>query len=179
DNEVYFDRQTGHGLRGQIRLKRGPVDAVIMAETQRLTTPAVHYQIYIPAGTPGFPGGYIQDQYRYPWNTAPRASQDVDGMQAIFRINLGGTDLTLTTSYRKRHSEYDLDNDAVSPTELARARAAGQVGPLNPIDPNSASFVTDTTDNFSQDIHVSGSSDRLSWLIGCEMLLLDSDFTVQ
>src|SRR3546814_10188321 len=77
DNDVYFDQQKGHGLRGQIRLKRGPVDAIIMAETQRLTTPAVHYQLSIPAGTPVFPGGHTQDRFRYPWHTAPRASQDV------------------------------------------------------------------------------------------------------
>src|SRR3546814_10406103 len=42
----------------------------------------------------------------------------------------------------------------------------------------SASYVVDTTDNFSQDIHVSGSGDRLTWLVGAEMLLLDSDFSV-
>ena len=178
DNDVYFDRQKGHGLRGQLRLKRGPVDAVILAETQRLITPSIHYQIFIPAGSPGFPGGYVQDRFRYPWNTAPRASQDVDGLQAIVRIDLGGADLTSTTSFRKRHSEYDLDNDAVSPAELARARAAGEVGALTPIDPSSASFVVDTTDNFSQDIHVAGSTDRLTWLVGAEMLLLDSDFSV-
>lgn len=178
DNDVYFDRQKGHGLRGQVRMKRGPVDAVIMAETQRLTTPSIHYQIFIPAGTPGFPGGYIQDRFRYPWNTPPRASQDIDGLQAVVRVDLGGADLTSTTSFRKRHSEYDLDNDAVSAAELARARAAGEVGALNPIDPGSASFVADTTDNFSQDIHVSGASGRLNWLVGAEMLLLDSDFSV-
>lgn len=179
DNDVYFDQQKGHGLRGQVRIKRGPVDMVVLAETQRLTTPAVHYQIFIPAGTPGFPGGYIQDRFRYPWNTAPRASQDVDGLQAIVRVDLGGADLTSTTSFRKRHSEYDLDNDAVSPTELARARAAGQIGPLTPLDPSGASYVVDTTDNFSQDIHVTGASDRLTWLVGAEMLLLDSDFSVK
>ncbi len=178
DNDVYFDRQKGHGLRGQLRLRRGPVDAIIMAETQRLTTPTIHYQIFIPAGTPGFPGGYIQDRFRYPWNTAPRATQDVDGLQAIFRIDLGGADLTSTTSYRKRRSEYDLDSDAVSPTELARARAAGEVGALTPIDPNAASYVVDTTDNLSQDIHISGVANRLTWLAGAEMLLLDSDFSV-
>lgn len=178
DNDVYFDRQKGHGLRGQFRLKRGPVDAVIMAETQRLTTPAIHYQIFIPAGTPGFPGGYIQDKFSYPWSTAPRATQDVDGLQAIVRADLGGADLTSTTSFRKRHSEYDLDNDAVSPTELARAKAAGQVGAATPIDPSGASYVVDTTDNFSQDIHVTGSASRLTWLLGAEMLLLDSDFSV-
>ncbi len=178
DNDVYFDQQKGHGLRGQLRLKRGPVDAIIVAETQRLTTPSIHYQIFIPAGTPGFPGGYIQDRFRYPWNTAPRASQDVDGMQAIFRIDLGGSELTSTTSYRKRRSEYDLDNDAISPAELARARAAGQIGALTPLDPSTASYVVDITDNLSQDIHISGESNRLNWLLGAEMLLLDSDFSV-
>ena len=178
DNDVYFDRQKGHGLRGQIRLKRGPVDAIITAETQRLTTPTIHYQIFIPAGTPGFPGGYIQDRFRYPWNTAPRASQDVDGLQALVRVDLGGADLTSTTSFRKRRSEYDLDNDAINPAELARARAAGQIGALTPLDPNTASYVVDTTDNFSQDIHISGALGRLTWLVGGEFLLLDSDFSV-
>src|SRR3546814_12886914 len=107
-----------------------------MAGTQRLTTPSIHDQIFIPAGTPGIPGGYSQDRFRYPWSTAPRASQDVDGLQAILRVDLGAANLTSTTSFRKRHSEYDLDNDAVSPAELARARAAGEVGPLTPPDPS-------------------------------------------
>ncbi|MDK2768114.1 MAG: TonB-dependent receptor [Sphingomonas sp.] len=178
DNDVYFDQQKGHGLRGQLRLKRGPVDAVVMAETQRLTTPSIHYQIFIPAGTAGFPGGYIQDRFVYPWSTAPRASQDVDALQTIVRVDLGGANLTSTTSYRKRHSEYDLDNDAISPTELARARAAGQIGAATPLDPSAASYVVDTTDNFSQDIHVTGDAGRLTWLVGGEMLLLDSDFSV-
>lgn len=178
DNDVYFDRQKGHGLRGQLRLQRGPVDVVLLAETQRLTTPAIHYQIFIPAGTPGFPGGYIQDRFRYPWSTAPRATQDIDGMQAIVRIDLGGAELNATTNFRKRHSEYDLDNDAVSPAELARARAAGQIGALTPIDPSGGSFVVDTTDSFSQDIHISGAADRFTWLVGAEALILDSDFSV-
>ncbi|KTE40379.1 MULTISPECIES: TonB-dependent receptor [Sphingopyxis] len=178
DNDVYFDRQKGHGLRGQLRLRRGPVDVVLLAETQRLTTPSIHYQIFIPAGTPGFPGGYIQDRFSYPWSTAPRAIQDIDGLQALVRVDLGGAELSSTTSFRKRHSEYDLDNDAVSPAELARARAAGQVGALTPIDPSSGSFVIDTTDSFSQDIHVNGSGGRFAWLLGAEALILDSDFSL-
>lgn len=178
DNDVYFDQQKGHGLRGQLRLKRGPVDVVLLAETQRLTTPTIHYQISIPAGTPGFPGGYTQDRFSYPWNTAPRASQDVDGLQAIVRVDLGGAQLAATSFFRKRHSEYDLDNDAISPTELARARAAGQIGALTPLDANAASYVIDTTDSFSQDVHVTGDSGRLTWLVGGEALILDSDFSV-
>src|SRR3546814_8807418 len=41
DNDVYFDQQKGHGLRGQIRLKRGPVDAIIMAERSEEQTSAL------------------------------------------------------------------------------------------------------------------------------------------
>src|SRR3546814_11676090 len=98
----------------------------------------------------------------YPWNTAPRASQDVDGLQALVRVDLGGADLTSTTSFRKRTSEYDLDNDAISPAELARARAAGQIGALTPLDASTASYVVDTTDNFSQEIPVRGAGARLT-----------------
>src|SRR3546814_20836271 len=86
--------------------------------------------------------------------------------------------LTSTPSFRKRPSEYDLDNDAISPDELARARAAGQIGALTPLDASTASSVVDTTDNFSQDIHVSGARDRFTLLVGAEMLLLASDFSV-
>ncbi len=178
NNDVYFDQQKGHGLRGQLRLNRGPVDLTIMAETQSFTVPTIHYQISIPAGTPGFPGGYTQDQFSYPWDTAPRATQDVDGLQALLKIDLGGAELSATTSYRRRHSEYDLDNDAISPAELARARAAGQIGAATPLDASSASFIVDTTDIFSQDLHISGQTGRLTWLAGADAYILDSDFSV-
>src|SRR3546814_10388934 len=127
-----------------------------MAGTQRLTTPSIHDQIFIPAGTPGIPGGYSQDRFRYPWSTAPRASQDVDGLQAILRVDLGAANLTSTTSFRKRHSEYDLENDAVSPAELARARAAGEVGQRTQLDPSRAPEVVETSDNFETECTVRG-----------------------
>lgn len=178
DNDVYFDQQKGHGVRAQLRLNRGPVDLNILAETQSFTVPTIHYQIFIPAGTPGFPGGYTQDRFSYPWNTPPRATQDVDGLQALLKIDLGGAELNATSSYRRRHSEYDLDNDAISPVELARARAAGQIGAATPLDASSASFVMDITDIFAQDLHISGTSGRLAWLVGADAYILDSDFSV-
>lgn len=180
DNDVYFDQQKGHGLRGQLRVRTGALDLVLLAETQDLTTPTIHYQISIPAGTPGFPGGYTQDRFAYPWSTAPRATQDIDAYQAIARLDLGGAQLVSTTLYRERASEYDLDNDAISPTELARARAAGQIGALTPLDPGAASFVADETSTFTSDLHLTGEGvgGRLTWLVGADLLLLDSDFSV-
>src|SRR3546814_17587214 len=35
DNDVYFAQQKGHGLRGQLRLKRGTVDPLIRAAIGR------------------------------------------------------------------------------------------------------------------------------------------------
>lgn len=180
DNDVYFDRQDGFGLRGQIRYRNDALDLTLLAETQELITPAIHYQIAIPAGTPGFPGGYVQPQFSYPWSTPPRAEQNVDSYQAIATVDLGGAELSSTTHFRTRNSEYDLDNDAVSAQELARAVAAGQISPFVPIDPNAASYVVDETDSFTQDLHLSGDAagGAITWLIGGEALVLDSDFSV-
>src|SRR3546814_20244780 len=106
-------------------MRVGPVDAIITAETQRLTPPTIHYQISLPAGTPGFPGGYTQDRFRYPWNTPPRASQDVDGLQARVRVDLGGADLTSPTSFRTPPSEAAPDNEANTTPTIRPARAPG------------------------------------------------------
>ncbi|MGO8608924.1 hypothetical protein ACC848_38825, partial [Rhizobium johnstonii] len=94
------------------------------------------YQIAIPAGSPGFPGGYVQDQFSYPWNTGPIAKQNISAAMLSADIDLGWARLTSTSLFRIRESMYALDSDGVNPQELARARAAGQVGPATPIDPN-------------------------------------------
>lgn len=181
ENDVFFDHEEGYGLRAQLRLNTGPMDLLVLAETQDLITPAISYQLDIAPGTPGFPGGYTQDQYNYPWNTPPRALQDVDGIQIIGTFDLGASELVSTTHYRERVSQYDLDADAVNPTELARARAAGQVGALTPVDPNAAAYVVDLTTSFHQDVHLTGDAndERLTWLVGAEMLLLRSDYSVE
>lgn len=179
-NDVYFDQNDGHALRGQFRYKNDTVDVTLLAETQDLLTPAIHFQLDIPAGIPGFPGGYTQEQFSYPWSTPPRAKQNIDGYQAMISVDLGGAELSSTTLFRKRNSEYDLDNDGVNADELARAVAEGLISPFVPIDTGGATFVIDNTDTFTQDLHLSGESDdgRMLWLVGGEALILDSEFSV-
>ncbi|KJS26453.1 MAG: TonB-dependent receptor [Hyphomonas sp.] len=180
-NDVYFDREEGHGLRAQLRYSSGPLDLLFLAETQTLETPAIHYQIEIPAGTPGFPGGYIQDRFNYPWNTPPSAEQDVDSYQIVAKYDLGGAQLNSTTLYRERVSAYDLDADAINAQERADAIAAGSILAVVPLDVNSAAFVRDTTTSFNQDIHLTGEAigGRLDWLAGIDLLLLESDYSVE
>lgn len=177
NNDTYFDRQKGYGVRGQIRLKTGRLDLTLLAETQDMKVPNVSYQIAIKPGTPGFPGGFVQPRFTYAWNTAPRAVQNVDTYQAFGTLDLGGdTTLSSTTSYRKRHSEYDLDADGIDAASLAAARASGAVVVV--IDTNTAAYITDTTTNFYQDLHLSGSGlgGRLKWLVGGDLVILDSDY---
>lgn len=179
-NDVYFDQEKGVGLRAQARLARGPADITLLVENQQLTTPNITYQIAIPAGSPGFPGGYEQDRFSYPWSTPPEAKQNVTGVMLVQQWDLGGATLSATSSGRIRESSYLLDSDGVNAAELARARAAGQVGAATPIDPNAAAFVKDRTRTFSQDLHISGSAvdGRLDWLVGAEALIQESRYSV-
>lgn len=178
DNNVYFDRQKGYGARGQVRLKTGPIDLVLLAETQEMTIPTISYQIAIPRGTPGYPGGFKQPQFSYAWSTRPRASQGVRTFQSIATINLGGAILASTTSYRYRNSQYDLDNDGTDAAEVAAARARGDV--LVSPDTAGSSFVIDRTKNFTQDVHIGGKAfgNSLTWLIGADYVDLTSRYQV-
>lgn len=179
-NDVYFDRQKGYGLRGQVRVRTGPLDLILLAETQDLATPTISYQVAIAAGTPGFPGGFIQPRFSYAWSTPPRATQNVDSYQAIATLDLGGPQLSSTTLYRQRGSQYDLDNDGINPADLAAARADGRILPTLPLDAQSASFIIDDTDIFTQDLHLNGTAagGAFTWLVGADYVRLDSKFSV-
>lgn len=177
-NNVYFDRQKGYGVRGQLRVRSGSLDLILLAETQDLTTPGIPYRVYIAPGSPGFPGGFIQPKFDYGWSTPPRASQDVDTYQALATLDLGGATLSSTTNYRRRDSQYDLDNDGTNATEFAAARARGDV--IVNIDTAAASYVSDVTKSFNQDLHLNGTAmdGRLTWLVGGDILLLKSAYQI-
>ncbi|MFZ5747877.1 MAG: TonB-dependent receptor domain-containing protein [Pseudomonadota bacterium] len=178
NNDVYFDRQKGYGVRGQVRVQTGPLDLILLAETQDMTIPGIHYQVAIAKGTPGFPGGFTQPKFTYAWNTRPRASQAVDTYQVLGTLDLGGATLTSTTHYRVRNSQYDLDNDGIDAASLAAARASGAA--VVNIDTNGASYVVDETKSLYQDVHLSGSAadGALDWLVGGDAVILDSRYQI-
>lgn len=179
-HDVHFDQEKGLGLRAQARLAKGPADITMLVENQQLTTPTITYQIAIPAGSPGFPGGYIQDQFSYPWNTAPLAKQNISAAMLSAEVDLGWAQLSSTSAFRVRESMYALDSDGVNPQELARARAAGQVGAATPIDPNGAAVTADRTKTLSQDLRLAGQvlDGRLDWLAGVEAMTQESRYSV-
>lgn len=175
NNDVYFDRNKGYAVRGQIRFKTGPLDLTLLAESQDLTLPDVYYQVAIARGTSGFPGGFIQPQFTYSWNTRPDASQKVQTYQGLLSLDLGsGITLSSTTSYRRRKSAYTLDSDGTDPASVAAARASGAV--VVNVDASAAAFITDTTTNFYQDVHLGGKSGGLTWLAGGDLVILKSSY---
>lgn len=180
DNDVYFDQEKGHALRGQVRAAKGPVDITLLAESQQLVTPAITYQLNIAPGSPGFPGGYVQDPFSYPWNTPPLAKQNVNTLQALAAWDLGWARLESTSMFRERESAYNLDSDTVNPAELARARAEGRIAAATPVDPNAAAFVLDSTKTLFEDLRLSGDlgEGALNWLAGLELLRLESRYSV-
>ncbi|MGH6615914.1 TonB-dependent receptor [Sphingomonas sp.] len=182
DHDTYFDRQKGYGARAQIRFRTGPLDLTLLAERQDLDTPAVHYQISIARGTPGYPNGYSQPKFSYAWNTKPRATQDHNTYQAFGTLDLGGATLSATSYYRNRKSQYDLDNDGIDAESVAAAVAAGIIPQATArlTDVFGASYVIDRTRSFNQDLHLSGTGlgSKLTWLIGGDVLILNSDYQV-
>lgn len=175
NNDVYFDRNKGYAVRGQVRFKTGPIDLTLLAETQDLSLPDVYYQVAIARGTPGFPGGFIQPQFTYSWNTRPDASQKVQTYQGLLSLDLGsGITLSSTTSYRRRKSAYSLDADGTDPASVAAARASGAV--VVAVDASAAAFITDTTTNFYQDVHLGGKSSGFTWLAGGDLVILKSNY---
>lgn len=174
-NDVYFDRESGYSLRGQLRMRANRLDATLLVEHQDMELPAVSYQIFIQPTPPRFPVGYSQEPYSYPWSTKPFSEQKLNNAILSVDYDLGSARLTSTTSVRERDSGLAVDFDGLDAPTLVDLRARGIV--VGNVDTNSSSTTFDLTTNWSQDIRLAGSAleNRLDWLVGAEYLSQESD----
>lgn len=170
----YFDAQETFGMRGQLRYRAGRFDGTLLAEHYQGTLQAVTFQVIIPAGTsPGFPRGYIQDEFEFPRNGPTTAKQQLNSIQGYFNYDLGFAQLNSSTMYRVRRTLFAFDRDAVSPEELARVRR--ELGGGATTDPNVNGVNSDETTLFFQDLHLTGEfGPRTNWLTGVEFLNIES-----
>ncbi|MDB5988164.1 MAG: hypothetical protein JWR16_3217 [Nevskia sp.] len=178
DSKTYFDTQKGYSTRAQIRWRAAGWDINLLAEHQQMDVPSIAFYVHINPG-PGFPQGFYEDPYKVPFNTAPRASQDLNNGLLSANYNFDWAKLTSTTQVRQRKSYYQFDADGVDPTTLAAA-IAQHLAPAGAIDPNASSATSDRTTTFSEDVHLAGGAfdDRLRWLAGGEFLYQASHFEV-
>jgi iron complex outermembrane receptor protein len=164
----YFDEQHAEGVRGQVRLNKGPVDINVLAERSYAHLPALNFQIFIPVGTPGFPNGAFQPQYSYGWNGNMEAKQNQENLVAQASFDLGVARLYTTAAHRKRETTHAFDGDGIDPVFLAQLRAKG--GGLT-TDAGQAQLQYDNTTNRYVELHLTDIGEsRLKWLVGLEHL---------
>lgn len=174
DNDRYIDQNKGGLVRGQVRVDKGPLDVVLLAEHGQYLVPGLALRQIYPAGTanapkgPGYPNGYLQDAYVYPTNYPSTAKQQVNNLRLTADWDLGWAKLTSTSSYRDRKSLLTFDADGLDPATLAVLRAAGGASTI--ADVNTASESDDRTRTGYQDLHLSGTRGGLTWLGGAEYL---------
>ena len=177
NNDVYYDRHTSTVVRGQIRYATDNVDIRYLGEFQDAEIPSVTFRAFIrPGATPAFPIGYVQDPYEYPWNTPPRAFQDVQMHILSAEFDLGFATLTSVSSYRKRTSFFQFDQDTIDPPTLALLNAQGQNRGANP---NLSMSNFDRTRNWYQNVYLTGKqTGRFNWLLGVEYLDQDTNYQI-
>lgn len=177
NNDVYFDRAKGTGIRGQVRYKAGNVDIKYMGEHQVARIPAVTFRVFVrPGATPNFPLGFQQDPYEYPWNFPPKATQDVDTHILTGVFDLGFATLTSVSGFRVRKSYFQFDQDGLDPATLALLNAQGQNRGANP---NLSMSNRDRTRTWSENIYLTGEKvNGFSWLAGLEILDQDTRYQI-
>jgi len=175
--DTYFDRQQTLGGRAQLRWRRDRTDVNLLVEHMEGDIPAITFRVVI-APQPAFPFGFSQPEYQYRWSLAPAASQNIDAATFSLEHRFDWATLTSTTHYRTRDSFYQFDADGTTVADVAANRAAGLI--LIPIDAGADSLVYDTSEIFTQDLHLAGDAfgGRLNWLLGAEYYTLTSDSSV-
>lgn len=167
NNDVYYDRHKSTVVRGQVRYADETVDIRYLGEVQDAEIPAVTLRAFVrPGATAAFPLGYVQDPYVYPWNTPPRAYQDVEMHILSADIDLGFAKLSSVTSYRSRESFFQFDQDLIDPPTLAQLNAQGQNRGANP---NLSRSDFDRTRTWYQNLYLAGQdTGPFNWLLGFE-----------
>jgi iron complex outermembrane recepter protein len=170
DLHQYLDRQNGYGLRGQVNVHpAGRFEANLMVENQVMDVPALYQQLSIAAGASGFPLGYVQPKYAYPWNTRGAAKQNQTSVILEMDYDLDWAKAKSTTGYRDRSTMIGYDTDFVDAATLAALHAAHNGTTLT--DSGASQSVFDTTRLVYEDLHLAGAKiGGFSWLVGGEYL---------
>ncbi len=169
----YFDEQRARGLRGQIRVRTGILDANLLLEASKAKLPPLIFSLAIPVGSAGFPRGAFQDPYNVGWNGDSVAEQRQKAAILDIKLDLPFGTWTNVISLRKRETDHGFDGDGLDPVFLAQLRAQG--GGLN-VDPGLVQLQQDSTETVYIGSYLADKgTGPLSWLMGYEHLDIRSD----
>ncbi|MFT3722112.1 MAG: TonB-dependent receptor [Hyphomonadaceae bacterium] len=173
----YFDEDHGGVGRLQFRHKDGPLDVTFLVERLDEKLPTNSPQVANPPGTPGFIAGYTQPQYVRAVSVAPTNISKLTTSMLNGTYDLTFGELAFNTLYRDSYTRSASDVDLFTPVTLAEARAIPGntgIGATGPVDTGQNLFLTVRTEILNQEIHLAGSSDQWTWLVGGEYLHLSS-----
>jgi iron complex outermembrane receptor protein len=175
DFNNYVDATDGVMGKAQIRLAKDKFDGDLMLEYQRIDIPNAWYNLNInPGASPAFAAGYVGPKYLMQFNELQKANQNIVGATLNLTYDFGWATLASVTGYRARYSDTNADADAFDATSFAFAKSLGNT--LAGTDINKTQNVSDKTDTFDQDLHLSGHvSTNLDWVAGVEYFRLTSD----
>ncbi len=167
-HDSYYDSTNGWNGRGQLRYRSGGADITLLVDGQDLKLPSFVNTYVIPGGgvNPQIPLGYVQPRF-----TA--AHEGKDGMQQkSLRVMLNasydlGGDVTLestTMATRWRSSQQFVSG--LDLATVSQMRAKGEIGSY-PYDQTKTDVVDRT---LYQDLHLTGKSGNLTWIVGGEGL---------
>ncbi len=170
---TFFDEQRARGLRGQIRVRTGALDANLLLETSYAKLPPLVFALRIAPGTAGFPQGVRQDPDNVPWNGRSVAEQRQNSAVLTLKLDLGFADFAAVGSLRSRDTDHGFDADGLDPVALAALRAGG--GGLA-TDAFQEALQLDRTDNSYVQFHFADKgTSPFKWLVGFEHLQILTD----
>ena len=169
NNDRYYDHTDGWIGRGQVRVRKGPLDVTFLVDAQDLNLPTfLNVYDVAPGVNAAVPLGFTQDRFVVPHEGKDGVHQKVQRAMILADYDLGFATLTSTSmaTHWISRQHYAAAIDLATQAELNRL---GQTG-LYPFGQTST-VAKDRT--FYQDLHLAGTAleGQLQWLAGADYLI--------
>jgi iron complex outermembrane receptor protein len=172
----YYDTTNGYTARGQIRYRHGPLDVTLLVDGQDMRLPTFSNATTVPGGgvNPQIPLGYYSDRFIIPHSTNDGMQQKVQRAMLLGSYDLGFATLQSTTMYDHWHSSQQYSNSNIDLGVEAMFQSLGEIGAYP-----YAQVTTDVRERaFYQDLHLTGNTGHLAWIVGGEFLDQNDEYRV-
>ncbi|MDF7775376.1 TonB-dependent receptor [Sphingomonas sp. AOB5] len=171
--EKYYDSTKGWNGRAQLRYRSGPLDVTFLVDSQDLNLPSFVNSLVIPGGgvNAAVPQGFQQSRFTLPHEGEDGMQQKTLRGMLLASYDFGWATLESTTMATRWRSSQQYASAIDYPT-LAALRQSGQLGlyPFSQVRTN----VVDRT--LYQDLHLTGKTGALTWIVGVEGLYQNDDY---
>jgi iron complex outermembrane receptor protein len=167
-HDSYYDSTNGWNARGQLRYRSGPLDMTLLVDGQDLKLPSFVNTFVIPAGgvNPQVPLGYVQPRFNASHEGKDSMQQKSLRVMLTSSLDLGGGVSLESTTMATRWRSTQQFVSGIDLATVSKMRALGEIGSY-PFDQTKTDVVDHT---LYQDLHLTGKSGNLTWIVGGEGL---------